>query len=104
MPVFNIDRTQFDKIPSITDEILVNSASMVREGFDPPKFQHGDAVMIEKIISSWGGGDVAMHKERPGIIVRVLKDDYVGIHSYVVLFGHHKVEMHEEEMSLIHPI
>lgn len=86
------DTTQLDKIIKYDEVDLPPEPEAV-----PPTHDIGDVVFAHA--SGFLAYKVNEHAGRPGIILGVIEDKAYGQHSYVVLFGHTKVEVLEEEIQ-----
>ena len=70
------------------------------EKYPTPTYKVGDAVWIIEVLGPRGHKVVAS-ENRPGIVTRIRVDQYTGDHTYIVLFGHERIEMFEDELELI---
>lgn len=103
VPVFNFDQAELDKIKSMADLVSASTSPHPKiEESHPLMFQAGDAVQIKILIAGWKTHKLfEIYGDRLGIIIKVIKDNHTGFHSYITLFGTEKFEMFQEEICLL---
>lgn len=92
MKELRINRRQLNRIRPITEMLLSGTS------YNPPEadavYKVGDPVIYTKICDMTYEDRI---KDRPGIVLKAENDDFMCI----VLFGHEKFEMFEDELELI---